>query len=248
MPDARADGLIRAGVHEQGMGGENDGMMARRGVMGVLAGAAVLGGCGILGDEKSYRFRMTIEVETPQGLKTGSGVYEISARKLIALTSEEHEGSAGARGEATVVDLAGGPLFVLLKNNDAGQPLHARVTAALAPGAPLNPIASYVATVGDLGGMFASAKAELPREDWPLMVRFRDIDDPKSVEKVDPEAIGVKRIVVETTGDEVTTGIEKRLGWLGDRGHLLDSDSGPTIHPTFAQTIKHGAFWQGPTK
>ena len=225
-------------------------MMARRGVMGVLAGAAaaVLGGCGVLGGEKSYRFRMTVEVETPLGLRTGSGVYEVSARKLIALTSEEAEGSAGARGEATVVDLADGPLFVLLKNDDAGQPLHSRVTAALAPDAQIRNIDDYLATVGKLGGWFGGARAELPREDWPMIVRFRDIADPKSVEKVDPEAIGVKRIVVETTSDDVTTGIEKRLGWLGDRGHLLDSDSGPTIHPTFAQTIDHGAFWQEPPK
>ena len=219
-------------------------MMARRGVMGVLAGAAaaVLGGCGVLGGEKSYRFRMTVEVETPLGLRTGSGVYEVSARKLIALTSEEAEGSAGARGEATVVDLAGGPIFVLLKNDDAGQPLHARVTAALAPEARIRNVEDYVATVGKLGGWFGGAKAELPRADWPLMVRFRDIDDPKSVEKVDPEAIGVKRIMVETTSDDVATGIEKRLGWLGDRGRIV---SGPTTNPTLTETLYHEAFWQG---
>ena len=47
-----------------------------------------------------------------------------------------------------------------------------------------------------------------------MIVKFRDLNDPKSVEMVDPVAIGVKRIVIETTGDAVTAGIEERLGWL----------------------------------
>ena len=47
-----------------------------------------------------------------------------------------------------------------------------------------------------------------------MFVRFKDIRDPKSVEAVDPAAIGVKRIWVEVTSDPVTTGIENRLGWI----------------------------------
>ena len=201
-------------------------MMARRGVMGVLAGAAVLGGCGVLGGEKSYRFRMTVEVETPQGLRTGSSVMEITSYKRMKLTSEEHAGGGSFRGEAVVVDRADGPLFVLLKNDGAGQPLDTRVTAALAAEPSFRTVEDYVAAVGKLGGMFSSARAELPRADWPLMVRFRDIDDPKSVEQVDPEVIGMKRIVVETTSDEVTTGIEKRLVWFRDyRDRFFDGSS-----------------------
>ena len=221
-------------------------MMARRGMLGVMAGsvAAVLTGCGILGGEKSYRFRMTVEVETPQGLKTGSSVMEVTAYEKLKLTSEEHGGGGGLRGEAVVVETADGPVFVLLKNDGSGQPLRAQVTAALAPGAPLNPIASYVATVGDLGGMFASAKAELPRKAWPQMVRFRDLSDPKSVEKVAPEAAGVKRIVVETTMDAVTTGIEKRIPWVNHLGDYLSDPNNP-----FTSTLPEdfGGFRSGMT-
>lgn len=174
------------------------------------------GDCGLLGGSRSYRFRMTVEVETPQGLKTGSSVMEITSYKTMKLTSEEHAGGGDFRGEAVVVDLPGGPLFALLKNDGTGQPLDVNVTPALAPHATFRTVDDYVATVGELGGMFGSATAELPRANWPLLVRFRDINDPKSVEKVSPEAAGVKRIVVETTSDAVTTGIEKRLGWLAE--------------------------------
>jgi hypothetical protein len=191
-------------------------MMARRGALGLFASglSALLVGCGLIGGTKSYRFRMTVEVESPAGLKSGSSVMEITSYKAVALTAQEHAGGGGLRGEAVVVDLPGGPIFVLLQNDGHGQPLGVRVTSALTPDAKFNSVDDYVATVGHLGGLFASAKAELPRKDWPLMVRFRDIQDPKSVESVNPEATGVKRIVVETTGDDVTVGVGKWLSWF----------------------------------
>lgn len=74
------------------------------------------------------------------------------------------------------------------------------------------------------------------------MVRFGDLNDPKSVKQVDPEAVGVRRIVLETTSDPVTTGIEKRLGWLRDGGLTLDPGGAPTTNPTFAQTIRQSEF------
>ncbi len=45
--------------------------MTRRGIMGLMASVATatLTGCGAP-MSASYRFRMTVEVETPQGIKT----------------------------------------------------------------------------------------------------------------------------------------------------------------------------------
>lgn len=191
-------------------------MMARRGVLGLFASglSALLVGCGLVDGKKSYRFRMTVEVETPVGLKSGSSVMEITSYKTVALTAQEHAGGGGLRGEAVVVDLPGGPIFVLLENDGRGQPLNVQVTSALAPDAKFNSVDDYVATVGHLGGKSPSARAELPRKDWPLIVRFRDTADPSTVELVDPETIRVKRIVVETTGDEMTVGLTRRLPWL----------------------------------
>jgi hypothetical protein len=71
----------------------NSSMMARRGVIGLLAGgvAALMSGCGFSG-KPSYRVKVTVEVNTPQGVKTGSSVMEIYAQKNVALTSEEGSG------------------------------------------------------------------------------------------------------------------------------------------------------------
>jgi hypothetical protein len=170
---------------------------------------------------------MTVEVETPRGLKTGAGVMEVSAYHTLALTSEEKPGGGGLKGEAVVVDLPGRPLFVLLKRPDAMGSLAAAVTLALAPDAKVGGLDAYIDAVRKLGGWSAHAKADLPREDWPLMVRFKDINDPKSVEKVDPDAIAVKRILLETTRDDVTTGIEKRIPWIDHLDRYRSDPSNP---------------------
>lgn len=190
-------------------------MMVRRKIIGLLAGAAsmlVLAGCG--GESASYRFRMTVEVATSEGLKSGSSVLEVDAERQEQVLSEARPMFSSIKGEAVVVDLPSGPLFVLLQMPDARTTYISAVTYALAPDLREGGWEPFWQAVNRLGGWFGSATGEMPREDWPLMVRFRDIDDPRSVEKVDPDTVGVKRILLETTSNEVTTGIEAKLTWL----------------------------------
>lgn len=204
--------------------------MKRRGVLQMLVGSAfmtpaslLLSGCEMI--PASYRFRMTVEVKTPQGLRTGSGVMEVTAYKMLKLTSEEHSGSGSFRGQAVVVDLPDSPLFVLLKMNAGGSGLSQAATLALRPDANTGHVEDYVKAVRALGATLG-LKADLPCKgvlegdesavcgNWPQMVRLRDINDPLSIEQVDPETVGVKRIWLETTRDPVTDGIEKKLVWL----------------------------------
>jgi hypothetical protein len=190
---------------------------------------------------------MTVEVDTPAGLKTGSSVMEVTAAREMFRTSETGEGGGGIRGEAVVVDLPDSPLFALLKLPDAKGELSDYVTQALAGGDRFRDFNDYFAAVRKLGGWFHSAKAELPREDWPMMVRFRDISDPKSVEQVDPDAAGIKRILLETTNDDVTTGIEKRMPpWFGqmikDRSRFSGNSSIAVMTNSLADNLGPGSF------
>ena len=218
-------------------------MMARKSVFGLLIAALAMGlaGCGAYSG-KSYRFRMTVEVETPQGLVTGSSVYEVTAKKLLSLTSEARAGSGGTKGQALILNLPNGPVFVTLKMPVAGDHLGIRATRALLPGTRAGDIDANLAAVGELGGWFANYRAELPREHWPLMVRFGDVDMPTSAEPVDPGAIGVKRILLETTSDDVSTDIKNTLKWLGTEGPKGDVVSGSTIDPRFAETLRQSDF------
>lgn len=73
---------------------------------------------------------------------------------------------------------------------------------------------------------------------YPMLVTFTDLSDPTSVAEVDPDdlaatfgkGVRLKRITVQITDDPVTTGIEERLGWLGnERGSLIPIPRGTPI-------------------
>mgnify|MGYP001568623951 CR=1 FL=1 len=218
-------------------------MMARRSMLGMIGGSVLLAGCGLSSKRASYRVRVTVDAVTYGRQYSGSSVWQINAVRNVRITSEEHAGGAGLIGEAVVLDLPSGPVLVLMRPVDASSTLlPVRITKALDPEVVPTDAGSFVSSVSKLGGWFGEAKAELPRVDWPLMVRFDNIDDPRSVEKVDPEAIDIKRILLETTSDDVTTGIEKKLRWLSNGGLTLDAEGRPTTNPTFAQTIRQKAF------
>jgi hypothetical protein len=199
---------------------------------------------------------------TPQGLRSGSSVLELANVKAATFAIATSQGGTGLIGEAVVVDLPGGPLFALLRHTGQADStsLANMVLDAMAPGFP-NDFSADTGVDQNRKVAWAregSIRADLPPQrvgyrgkiepTWPMMVRFEDLTDPDTVELVDPQAIGVKRVWVENTSAPPTTGIQKRLPWLGERGQLLDSNSGPTTHPTLAQTIDHGAFRQRPLR
>lgn len=63
-------------------------------------------------------------------------------------------------------------------------------------------------------------------ETWPMFVTFDDPADPTSVREVSPDAIGVTRITIEITDEDVSTGIEERFSWWEQyRGLRLDGKS-----------------------
>ena len=199
-------------------------MMARRGVLGMLVGgaAALLSGCGLLGGNNSYRFKMTVEVETSEGLKTGSSVYEVLAFKTSELITGGTSSDSTLKGEAVAVDVPGGrTLFALLKtvNTSRHDDLAYMSMRTLDPAFNYNRVES---TNRISAGDGIKSPNDVPATDYPMLVTFGDIDDPKSVQRVDPASLAasfgpgirLKRITVEVTDDDVATGIEKRLRWL----------------------------------
>jgi hypothetical protein len=207
-----------------------------------LAGGAafVLSGCGMFGGN-SYKFKMTVEVETPQGVKSGSSVYQVRAANRMDIGSETGKRELLVDGQALVIDMPDGrPIFVLMKTEDSLITDLAQMSMKTLDPAFQNDI---VESAGRLGS-WSTHSGEVARQYYPLMVRFGDLSDPKSVEKVDPAVIGVKRIMLETTSDDVTTGIEKRLGWLPNRsGSLTPRLSVPDpTNPPFSARVHGGDF------
>jgi len=224
--------------------------MTRRGILqliGVSAVAFGLNGCSESSSNK-YRFRMTVEVQTPQGLRIGTSVFQVVAYNSTKPFTGEPTRQWGTQGQAVVVDLPDGPLFILMKENGKTGDVSDLTTLSMAVLDPKfkNDI---VESAGRIAGSWSTLKGDVSRANYPLMVRFRDINDPKSVEEVSPYVIDVKRVWIETTRDSVTTGVENRLKWLLSHYAFVEQERDPKTgyasaptEITIANTLKTADF------
>ena len=155
-----------------------------------------------------WREALVIEVETPDGVKTGRSVVLVS-HTIEAIVPGSPGGAVhtSLRGEATTVEVAPGKyLFALLQGREN---LAVKAFPEIVAGKDFKQFAKAFANLRE--------KRDLPTALIPMLVTFRDINDPKTVERVDPnnlaEAFGqgvrLARASIEITNDPVTTGIEK---------------------------------------
>jgi len=194
-----------------------------------------LSACNLFDDTPTYRYRMTVEVETPEGLKTGSSVLQVDTRFETNPESPASQRiSRRVKDEAAFVDLGErGSLFALLRSEDDVD-FAKRIMFLMAPKGrdkngdrflgrfnnmlEMTEPFELPATQEEINPSLAEMKAQ------PMLVTFGDLDDPTSVARVDPDdlaasfgdGVSLSRITVQITDDPVTTGIEERLGWLVD--------------------------------
>lgn len=207
--------------------------------------SALLAACGLIDDTPTYRYRLTVEVETPQGPRSGSSVIEVQTAVSQGIPSPGSV-SHRVRGEAVAVDLPGGEtLFALLRSeNDIDWAK--RVMFMLAPEAPKtaqDPFQARYDAMLTLEGSIVLPRmwppvGHLPeRSAYPIMATFRDLTDRWSVEEVDPDNLAVsfgqgvrlKRITVQMTDDPVTSGTAARLPKPDEKGFFnWDGQSNPS--------------------
>jgi len=168
-------------------------------------------------------FRLT-EPPLPKGLRSASAVYEVTVSKSwFRLLPEELGGGIATAGQAIALDLATGPVFVVMNAPTDNEGMGALATKTFCPELTENKEFVQAARYINLH-FWGKLKVELPKQapapfggmmqNWPVMVRFRDMKDPASIEQVDASKIGVKRIWLQATRDPISTGLEKRLLWL----------------------------------
>lgn len=199
--------------------------MARRSVLGLLAGVALssLAGCG--GRGTALRYRLTVEVETPNGVKTGASVLED-----VFNPGNSYEFSASRRtyGEAPTVDLGRGQYLFALLSGPSGtngkQSMQNMISRMFDYPEYPNPVESI-----KLVDRFAEANDSKPLivikpEDYPMLVTFDDIKDPRTVREVDPGA--VRRMIVQVVHEDepLTVGLEDEFKWAVDGDVTLSGD------------------------
>jgi hypothetical protein len=191
----------------------------RRLLIFACVATTLLGGCALIMPHR-YRFKLTVEVQTPDGLRRGSSVYQVSAANLPAVLPNEAKRDWSVRGEAVAVDLPDGrTLFALMRTrNRFHQDLALMSLASLDPKFKND----VVESAGRVAlGFTTRQKADVQTGDYPLLVVFGDNADPgtaKEVELGSPSNLGPGygpiRMSVESTSELVTSGIERRLPWL----------------------------------
>lgn len=206
-------------------------------ILQIVVGLLLISFCsGCSKQLAEYNYKITVEVEAPAGLVSGSAVRNITVRKGSDNNLPEARGmQRDLVGEAVAVELPNGEmLFSLISENS-------KFTGEL--NLPILPKPKSRGRIDhyqhQLNIMMADKEkvSEIPRLSpssinksrsiFPQLVRFTDMADPKSLELIDPanlagtfgDGYSLKRITIQITDDPVTVGISKKLKWLD---HLED--------------------------
>ena len=200
--------------------------------LGPLALLAVL----FIGDQirinrPGHKYRLTIEVETPQGLRSAAGVMSVHPDR-----GYNRGGHTRTKGDAVLVDLGGGKnLVALLAHLDDGKiDLDGMNYLALRATNAAGGRRVSFSEMNRLTGLEPVTGALIP-----VLVTFADIGDPATARSVPPDGMeavlgqgfrlhGVSVEVVPNgfwpldfggpLGEPVTRGIEARLPWLNGAG------------------------------
>ncbi len=206
----------------------------------VLGAWLALGVAGC-SDSYSWHQKLEVEVDTPEGVVRGASVVKVwwSTGSDINYFPGATNAQSSVSGEATVVEVAEGRyLFALL---DGAQ--------SLAPKVFLDKKSRREGGVKLFGPMLQTTRKQItvPHSHYPTLVTFSDINDPTSVQKVDPDnlaatfgpGVSLKRLTLEITDEPVTEGkIESVLEWLDDPRVM--KNPGWRNLPSFTQTSIYG--------
>ena len=222
----------------------------------VVAGLVLAGvsGCGLAGDD-DLRYRVTVDVTTPDGVKSGSSVMSLKLERGFPTAYQPT-----FRGEAVAVDVApGATLFLLIDDTVMNLPFKVFMRTGLLSKAVQARLdydsIAYVDFLRDHEGASAPLDCKVHRggftTECPRFVRFRNIGDPKSVEAVDAAnlaarfgpGVALKSVTITITDEPVTTGIEKRLEWLGTHPETrLDKEYTGSTNPFLSEQLANYNF------
>ncbi len=239
-------------------------MIGRRGFGALLLGAftlTALSACGPSAEDSAeVRYRMIVEVDDNGTVRKGSSVWSFALSKpMLALASPYGPKFAG---EAVAVDLSGErTLFALVTDQEMLPERHfdrLKVNSGSDRVANIRAIASHRGATAELSCKAVpkdarSYEAVDPQYDCPMLVTFKDIKDPTSVKRVDPQdlsasfgaGVKLKAITVEITDYAVTTGIEKRLEWWRQYADKQLDGSRYNDSRKFSNSLNRLSFSQG---
>lgn len=245
--------------------------MKRKFIIATLVGLGLLAVIPLawskMDSSASWRYKMSVAVETPEGLRIGSAVREVNVVIKPQRYSEGYNIKTHLNGEAISVDLGTrGVLFVLLKGYGLQENYGSDIPFYAFPGPPgrTKEGLEYYSHLNNI-------KATLTPPYYPMLVMFKDRKDPKTVtsvldleihqtnpltytvtadnfEKLFGKGVRLKSIMIEMTDAPISGGIENWLPWLPEhyKGYLDGQLTGGG--PEFSNTLHYGNFKSGDEK
>lgn len=193
---------------------------------------------------ETFRFRLTLLADVNGETVTGSGVFQETIGKT---------GPTQLTGEAVTLDLGQNRvLFLIFPGVSAAQAIANMPLRdfPLREGSPLERARQL---------LHDRPHADVDFNQLPVLVHFRDVANPTSIEVVNPANLArtfgndvtLYKVTIEITDDPVTTGLETRLPWLADlkkSRRALDGSpvgSAKTVTSTLsAISFEREGFWQ----
>lgn len=212
----------------------------------------------------SYRFRITLNVETPDGVKAGSSVMEVRHRQYPAWISLGNN-----TGESS---LSGDAIFVNLGADNRGKPRNLFGLLALGqqaesidfyqlPGKAFEPLwrrqsAAFRGAAEEVAKLPVGTKVELSSDQLPTLLTFSDISDPASGRLIAPDefstvfgaGVRLQSATIEIVpsgnrlgigGEPITRGVARHLPWWDEPLPWLKSSDGRV----FVDTRTNGFKW-----
>jgi len=216
---------------------EFEGQTPRRGLK--LSGIAIFGllFALVIGDQirirrPEFKYRLQVEIETPDGVKSSANVYSVTPNRSYGGSNTGESSGPKTRGDAVFVDLGGGRNVVALlavgtEPTDLDATNYTAMRAFIAAGRKVQ--------FRDMKKTTAMAPVAVPPENAPVLVSFKDVGDPNSARRLTADnaemllgpGYKLRAVTVSTVangfwpvdfggalGEPVSHGIADKLTWL----------------------------------
>lgn len=223
-----------------------------------LAFTFLTSGCGLFNSSlPTYRYRLTVNVDTPDGPRSGSGVVEVRTTKQGSWNIDSPGNiSTQVFGEAVAVDLPNGKTLFAVQGSDWDHYLLTAYKAHIGSSRIPFEMRARIKQARRHRGVLILPEKGGQNANWvmyPKLVQFGNLSDPASAEWVAHDDLAaafgpgyaLRSVTVEVTSEPITTGIDRRLPWLGELkksgGRRLDG-SKSILRSVEAKHLYAGSF------
>lgn len=220
-------------------------------LIAIIGVAVFVSGCS---KTTTQKIKVTVSVQDGTQIYSGSSVQKFTCSETINKAGMPSIGGCVIRGEAVPVKIGDkGYLFMLFTQSILKEKrIYAEGGERYAGAYPMVHASYYTDAIQNCKSQADKSEWNVEPENAPLMVSFKDLDNPKSVIEVDPTdmlnvfgtGVTLISIHVERTKDSVTSGkIEKILPWLNNRKYKYSSIFGESIaKPILVQQLQTTNF------